>query len=231
MGIDWNDKHSYDAWRITHFLKKQGLRPVDREKWEVHDSVYAGYAATPANPQQTYCIAIRPGRGIFEIDDLSSWANLNQARKLVLRQPRQPQVPQRHEAIAVGGKLEDGFYQVILGKRDFIFRIETDKKTGVQTLAKAHKFGSRTYYTLGRVQDGVLLPSNIQWRDPDYGAAVDEAAALLIAGEDAVREAAGKLYARSFGRCYVCNRPLTVADSLATGIGPDCAGTRAHHEF
>lgn len=127
--------------------------------------------------------------------------------------------------------IEDGFYQVILGKRDFIFRIKTDEETGVQTLAKARKFGSRTYYTLGRVQDGALLPSGIQWRNPDYGAAVNEAATLLLAGDDAVREAAGQLYARSFGHCYVCNRKLTDPDSLATGIGPDCAGTRKHYEL
>ena len=44
-------------------------------------------------------------------------------------------------------------------------------------------------------------------------------------------EEAGQMYARTTHRCYICNRKLTVADSLATGIGPDCAGNRKRKEL
>jgi hypothetical protein len=44
------------------------------------------------------------------------------------------------------------------------------------------------------------------------------------------REDAGMMYARTFGRCRICNRRLTHPDSVATGIGPECAGTRKRVE-
>ncbi len=189
--------------------------------------VYVGHVETTSSPKRTCCVSIK-GYNVFEVDSPSEWSKLEPGRKLALRKPS---APPRPAPLAAGGLIEDGFYQVLLAGRDFIFRIKTDEKTGVQSIAKAKRFGSRTFTTLGRIDNGTLVRNGVYWKDEEYQAAVVEAMTLLSAGEDAVREAAGKLYARSFGRCYVCNRPLTVPDSLATGIGPDCAGTRAHHEL
>lgn len=128
--------------------------------------------------------------------------------------------------------IPDGFYQVIMdGNTNFIFRIRThgaDEKVrpGQQIIALAKHFGSRTFTSFGVIREGSIAFQFRRWKRQEYNDAVLTAAKLVMGDT----ETAGQLYARSFGRCYVCNRPLTDPHSLATGIGPDCAGTRKHVE-
>jgi len=126
--------------------------------------------------------------------------------------------------------IEDGFYQVMRddGTKCYIFRIKTNEENGAQVIAKARKFGSRDYYKFGLIENGGIRQTN-RWKDKDYNTLVMEATDVLFDREAA--HEAGKLYARSFGRCYVCNRPLTDPHSTAAGIGPDCAGTRSQREL
>lgn len=132
--------------------------------------------------------------------------------------------------------INDGFYMVILDNRDFIFRIKThdeydQKYPGKQVVAKVRKFGSCTMHNIGWLDEGQLKRTGLRWTNPEYDAAVINAVTLLLEGDEAVREAAGKLYARSFGHCYVCNRELTHPDSRDTGIGPECSSRRKHLEL
>jgi hypothetical protein len=127
--------------------------------------------------------------------------------------------------------IKDGFYQ-LADHVEFIFRIRTHgtdekKRPGQQVIALANKPGSRTFINFGVIQDGKIAKQFMRWeqegRDP-----IREAADLLLSGD---MDEAGRVYARSFGRCYVCNRKLTDKHSLVTGIGPDCAGTKKHVEL
>src|SRR5450755_1398720 len=126
-------------------------------------------------------------------------------------------------------EIADGFYQIILpDKTNYIFRIKTQEQEPYrQVIAKARRFGSRTFSSFGYVEDGHLYQQG-RWKDQAFNDAVIAAATLLLTGN--ALEAA-QLYARTFGRCYVCNRPLTDPHSRDTGIGPDCAGTRKHVEL
>src|SRR5262249_23807480 len=112
------------------------------------------------------------------------------------------------------------------------FRIRThgdDEKVrpGQQVIAKAKNVNPRTFYNFGVIQDGHLYQFS-RWKDPALNSAIVEAATRLLDGD---MEEGGKMYARTTHRCYICNRKLTVQDSLATGIGPDCAGRRARREI
>jgi hypothetical protein len=128
----------------------------------------------------------------------------------------------------------DGFYQVIFDESttSFIFRVRTHGagekvRPGQQVIALARRYGSRTFINFGIIQGGVVALQFVRWKDQAYNAAVLESAQIALGDT----EKAGQCYARSFGRCYVCNRTLTDPHSLATGIGPDCAGTRQHKEL
>jgi hypothetical protein len=124
--------------------------------------------------------------------------------------------------------VQDGFYQVMVGDMQcYIFRVRTNED-GSQTIAKAKKYGSRTYTPFGIIR-GEGIEQRAFWKDRDYNTLIMEATDALFDREASME--AGRLYAKSFGRCYVCNRPLTDPHSLATGIGPDCAGTRKHTEL
>ena len=130
-------------------------------------------------------------------------------------------------------EIEDGFYTVVRDDETlFIFRInthETDakKRPGQQVIAKGKGPYSRTFYNFGVIQDGHLY-QYARWKDAALNTAIVDAANSLLDGD---MEEAGKMYARTTNRCYICNRKLTVADSLATGIGPDCAGNRKRKEL
>lgn len=115
--------------------------------------------------------------------------------------------------------IQDGFYLVVLDNKQFIFRVQN------QRLAKVRTFGSRTLYDLGPIESP--MPERVRWTSEEITRQNYNAANALLTGDT---EAAGKMYARAFGRCYVCNRELSDPHSLATGIGPDCAGTRRHTE-
>lgn len=122
-------------------------------------------------------------------------------------------------------EIPDGFYAVDRGNGSFfIFRIRT--RNGEQILAKAYKPGSRTFHTFGVIRDGAVTQTG-HWQSPAVERAIVTAATRLLAGD---LEDAGRMYARNFGRCFICNRTLTHPDSVATGIGPECAGTRRHVE-
>lgn len=71
----------------------------------------------------------------------------------------------------------------------------------------------------------------VTWRNDAQNVAVMAAMRRLLFEDSQTTEEAGQMYARKFGRCRLCNRKLTHPDSVATGIGPECAGTRAHHEL
>ena len=114
----------------------------------------------------------------------------------------------------------DGFYLVILDGKQFIFRAQDHR------LAKVRAPGSRTLYDLGPIESPI--PERVRWTSEEVTRQNYKAANALLTGDP---EAAGKMYAREFGRCYVCNRKLTDPHSVQTGIGPDCAGTRKHTEL
>lgn len=46
----------------------------------------------------------------------------------------------------------------------------------------------------------------------------------LLSADSAQRHAYGFAYAQASGRCMVCGRVLTTPESIASGIGPTCAG-------
>lgn len=129
----------------------------------------------------------------------------------------------------------DGFYAVedaLAPQGLWIFRVKTQLETakrwpGQQMITRPIRFGSRTFHPVGVVNEsGQVLHAGWTFDDASRQGAIMEAMKLLEDTAAAVN--AGKLYARKFGRCYVCNRQLTVADSLDSGIGPECAGTRQH---
>lgn len=128
-------------------------------------------------------------------------------------------------------EIEDGFYTVLTESTYYVFRIHTHEmdarvKPGQQVIAKARNAKPRTFDNFGVIRDGHIHQFS-RWKDKDLNAAILASATRLL---DSDMEEAGKMYARNTHRCYVCNRMLTVADSLATGIGPDCAGTRKRRE-
>lgn len=129
-------------------------------------------------------------------------------------------------------EIADGFYTVTTDNGPYyIFRIRTHElsekvRPGQQIIAKAKNANPRLFHNFGLIQDGHLYQFS-RWKDAALNSAIVEAATRLLDGDS---EEAGKMYARTTHRCYSCNRPLTVADSLETGIGPDCAGTRKRVE-
>jgi len=129
--------------------------------------------------------------------------------------------------------INDGFYQVIIDDKSYVFRIythESDAKTYPcrQIIAIAGGRNSRTFTNFGIIQDGVIIHQFVWWKREEYNDGVVAAAKRLLEGDT---DEAGRVYGRKFGRCYVCNRKLTDPNSLATGIGPDCASDRNHVEL
>lgn len=131
-------------------------------------------------------------------------------------------------------EIPDGFYRAIIGTTIYVFCVSTHpidqstlkkwKVSGRQEISIAVN-DARTWKGFGYIEENHVRQFRM-WRDPKVNegilAAVD---ALFHNPEHAARE-----YAHAFGKCYVCNRKLTDKDSLETGIGPDCAGTRKHVE-
>ena len=89
MGIlDWKQE-AYHREKITSLLKRRGLRPDLTEPWEIHGphedmnyQVYVGYAVNTDDPSDTYCVSIRPGQGVYEIDDPSEWYKTEPDRRI-----------------------------------------------------------------------------------------------------------------------------------------------------
>lgn len=138
------------------------------------------------------------------------------------------------------GAIEDGFYAVPEDARFtgdvgyFVFRVKTNPTTakhrpGRQVLAIAKNPYARVFRELAILTpEGGIVPL---WRYKDAGMDAAVMAALRRLRTPDTREDAGQMYARVFGRCRICNRKLTHPDSVATGIGPECAGTRQHVEL
>jgi hypothetical protein len=88
--INWK-KETYHREKITQTLKRRGLRPDLSNPWEVHGphegmnfQMYAGYAINTNDPNDTYCVTIWPGHGVYEIDDPSEWNKTEPGRRLTI---------------------------------------------------------------------------------------------------------------------------------------------------
>jgi len=62
------------------------------------------------------------------------------------------------------------------------------------------------------------------WRRFQQDSRIVRAVNALLAASTEERYAYGFAYAQASGRCMVCGRVLTTPESIATGIGPTCAG-------
>jgi hypothetical protein len=134
------------------------------------------------------------------------------------------------------GTLEDGFYAVEDGAAPngiWVFRVKTKPaerfSPARQVLALAKNPYARSFMFCGSLRSGQdQIVVNLNFTDPDRQDSYESAMRRLVTIDG--REDMGRMYARVFGRCRCCNRKLTHPDSVATGIGPECAGTRKHEE-
>jgi hypothetical protein len=62
------------------------------------------------------------------------------------------------------------------------------------------------------------------WSRFKQDARIARALRALLAADGEQRHAYGFAYAEASGRCMVCGRTLTTPESIASGIGPTCAG-------
>ena len=120
--------------------------------------------------------------------------------------------------------IPDGYYTVAFrgGHRTFRLRtsdLESDFAPGKQVIAFLSGPNNEGNYTgFGFVRDGQVIP----WKRFRTGHQTILAAARFLVNGDHAE--AGKRYARQSGHCSRCNRMLTKPESIATGIGPTCAG-------
>jgi hypothetical protein len=88
MGILNLKQEPYHNEKIATMLRRRGLAPITSEIWEVHGphgdmpyQVYVGYLASKDDADETYCVVVWPGRGVYEIDQPSEWGNIRNHRR------------------------------------------------------------------------------------------------------------------------------------------------------
>ena len=120
----------------------------------------------------------------------------------------------------------DGFYTVAHGTSHKTFRLKTqpadsDFAAGKQIISFLRGSNNEADYTsFAFVIDGRIVP----WKRFQSGyEQVLQAAKYLVSGPSESREKAGLMYSLESKRCWRCNRLLTHPESIATGLGPDCA--------
>ena len=122
--------------------------------------------------------------------------------------------------------IRDGFYTIAHGTSHKTFRLATqpadaDFAPGKQIIAFLRGSNNEGDYTnFAFIIDGRLVP----WKRYQSGyEQVLQAARYLVSGPSESHEKAGLMYSLDSKRCWRCNRLLTHPESIATGLGPDCA--------
>ncbi len=124
---------------------------------------------------------------------------------------------------AVAAPTHDGFYTVQGHHGHYTYRLRTNDADasfapGKQIIAYlAGPMNESDYINFAFVIDGRI----VAWKRFQQGyERILAAARFLVAGK---ADEAGKCYAMQSGNCYICNRTLTIPESVAAGIGPTCA--------
>lgn len=141
--------------------------------------------------------------------------------------PEAPEAP----ATPVTPHVEDGIYTVVLDEtgtyRTLRFKAvdaEAQRKynvpEGTQIISYLSGDDNDNSYTGFAYAFGTKLQV---WRKFGKAAELQVAARFMLEADKAARADYGHAYALQSGRCYRCNRRLTVPASIHRGLGPDCA--------
>ena len=127
---------------------------------------------------------------------------------------------------ATATRIHDGFYTVQHGTSHKTFRLQTQPADAAFAPNKqvigylAGSDNTSDYRNFAFVIDGTIRP----WKRYNTGyEQVLQAAKYLVSGPSESHEKAGLMYSLDSKRFWRCNRLLTHPESIATGLGPDCA--------
>lgn len=146
------------------------------------------------------------------------------------RQRQQASTPKPREEISgrshradgmVNQVVPDGRYTVVHARRHHTFQLSActyrDRRPGTQIISLLiGPDNTYNYKGFAFVVGSVLEP----WSTSKMGRKVEDAAEFLLQGNF---RAHGHMYSLKSNNCYRCGRPLTVPESILTGLGPDCA--------
>jgi hypothetical protein len=138
---------------------------------------------------------------------------------------REQQVTATQARQAAPGALPFGIYTLSNSDNDYVtIRVRAeDDKPGIAAMAEylAGPVNTTDYIAFAFIaSDG----SPRVWKRFAQETRIVRALKSLLAAGGEERHAYGFAYAQASGRCMVCGRTLTTPESIASGIGPTCAG-------
>lgn len=122
------------------------------------------------------------------------------------------------------GSLPNGTYTVVMGGEYRTIRLRDDWRDDAPAGSQVAQFLSGSDNTNDFTGFAFVTGRTARvWKKWGGAAVLGDALNVLLAAGTEERAAMGEAYALASGRCWRCNRVLTVPASIHRGLGPDCA--------